>query len=221
MVYKSVLKNLLICLLFFGKTDAQTQAMSIPNVATLSTQRGFPGALITTLGFDSANDRNILRWYWSDTSTLTADSRYVYSVTGVTTGRWIRATNIYGAIKKNISLFSGSNPVGPVLIDVTGPAFLGKLRITKIDAYLKSKTGTQIIAGAFSVGTNATAYNNLAGGLVLNVSGVIGGIIPLTLNSTMTLVDAGTSIYVNITGLPTGITAGAIDIYIDGYYTNN
>ncbi len=205
----------------FAQISSQT-SLTFQNLSALTLQRGCNWCLATTLGVNTPADRIIQRWYWSDTSTLAIDGKYVIGVTGISTGRWIKATNLYGLNKQNINMFNalGTAAVGAVPIDTTGPSFLGKLRITKVDVYVRTKTGTQIVVGAFSIGTNQSAYNNITGGLALSVL-TVGGIIPFTLSNSMTLIDPNTPIYLNVTGLPTGITAGTLDIYIDGYYTFN
>ena len=183
--------------------------------ADLRAVRGTFTATAWVLGKDSMQDRQYNSYAWVDTATLSDDGRYVLDPSGGTIpGRWERTTNKYFAVKRNVSLSS----TGVVIIDTTGPAFLGRCIVSQVIVSITALTGTQIGIYAISIGTNTSTYNNMYGALSLGTLTLNLGTVTAAASSTP-LLPAGSIIRANITAIPTGLSGVTADIYLIGTYT--
>lgn len=206
---------LIICLFvyFFGYSQYIPTNGVFKTIADLQSQKGTPWVLATLLGRDSLNDRQGGTFYWNDTATITGDNDNVISVTGVSTGRWIRREN------KRIYYFRSINALstGSTKLFTTAPASFGRFLVQSVNVITKSISGTLVVTPSINIGYTATSYNDIAStiplaNLTINTNQLF------SLVSNYTTVPSSTGVYCNVVTAGTGLTTMTFDIYIEGIY---
>jgi hypothetical protein len=83
--------------------------------------------------------------------------------------------------------------------------------------FVMNAASSLTIAGAASVGTNSSTYNNVIAITTLTGLTTIGQMLPVPIVTAIGKIAANTAIFVNVTTGATG-TSGTIDIHVIGFY---